>query len=306
MTLGIVGAGGVGGFLAATLAEAGEEVLLLARGRHLEAIRKKGLCVKIRDKERCARPLAAENAADFGKTADAVLFCTKGYDLKEAAEASAAMIGPDTLLVPFGNGVGNAEILKTIYPDNPVANGAIYIVSHLEAPGVVKVAGKGALAVFGVDGEVPERVKRLGEAFEKAGIKTKVSGNITTEVWRKFLLIAALATLTSCYDMPMGAVLEKRRDELEAALGEIAAVGRAEGAALTEADIDNVFKQLAKVPYDSPTSMWLDFRAGRPTELEQLTGYVVRKADEHGIAVPVMRRCYETLLDRGQKTLYNM
>ena len=301
MKIGIVGAGGVGGYLAARLAQSGEKVYLVARGRHLEAIRQNGLHLWLRDEEHVVRPAAvSDDPAEFGEKMDAVLFCTKGYDLRDAAKNAAPMIGPETLLVPFGNGVGNADVLRKRYSENPVANGAIYIVSHIEKPGVVKVAGRGAMAVIGVDGPVPEKVKALGEALKRAGIKTIVSENITTEVWKKFLLIAAMATLTSCHDAPMGTIVEKHRDELEAVLDEILAVGRAEGAKLDESDKAKVLEQVAKVPYDSPTSMWLDFKAGRPTELEQITGYVVQKAGEHGIEVPKMAACYEVLKGKGQ------
>ncbi len=299
MKIGIVGAGGVGGYLAVRLVESGESVYLVARGPHLDAIRKEGVRLFLREEEYVAHPTDVnDDPAEFGTVMDAVLFCTKGYDLEAAAKKASPMIGSETLLIPFGNGVGNAETLRRIYPHNPVANGAIYIVSHIERPGLVKVAGRGAMAVIGTDGPVPEKVKEMGEALKKAGIKTIVSDRITTEVWKKFLLIAAMATLTSCHEAPMGAIVEKHREELEAVLDEILAVGRAEGAELDEADKAKVVEQVAKVPYDSPTSMWLDFQAGRPTELEQIAGYVVHKAAENGIDVPVMRKCYETLKRR--------
>ena len=299
MKIGIVGAGGVGGYLAARLAKSGEEVYLVARGEHLEAIEKEGLRLVVRDEEIVVHPAAvSDDPADFGERMDAVLFCVKGYDLQDAAKKAAPMIGPDTLLVPFGNGVGNAQTLRSIYPQNPVANGAIYIVSHIQRPGVVKVAGRGALAVIGTDGPVPQRLQALGDALKKAGIKTIVSDRITTEVWKKFLLIAAMATLTSCHDAPMGEIVEKHKEELRKVLDEILAVGRAEGARLDDGDKAKVLEQVAKVPYDSPTSMWLDFKAGRKTELEQITGYVVKKAREHGIEVPTIAACYEVLKSR--------
>ena len=299
MKIGIVGAGGVGGYLAARLAQSGEEVYVVARRKHLEAIKKEGLRLVMRDEEIVVHPTAvSDDAADFGTAMDAVLFCTKGYDLQDAAQKAAPMIGPDTLLVPFGNGVGNADTLRSIYPKNSVANGAIYIVSHIERPGVVKVAGRGAMAVIGTDSPVPDKVKALGDALKKAGIKTIVTDRITTEVWKKFLLIAAMATLTSCHDAPMGEIVEKHRRELEDVLDEILSVGRAEGAQLDDEDKAKVLEQVAKVPYDSPTSMWLDFKAGRKTELEQITGYVVKKALAHGIEVPTIEKCYEQLKDK--------
>ena len=302
MKIAIVGAGGVGGFLAAMLMRAGEDVFLVARGKHLEAIREKGICVELGGERICGKPrFLSDDPVDFATTMDAVLFCTKGYDLENAAESVRPVVNARTLLVPLGNGVGNAETLKRLFPDNPVANGAIYIVSHIQSPGVVAVKGKGAYVVIGVDGDIPETVERLGGTLKRAGIRTKVSDTVTTDVWKKYLLIAALATLTSCHGKPMGAIVEEHGDELDAILHEILAVGRAEKAMLDENDITRVIEQVAKVPYDSPTSMWLDFRAGRKTELEQLSGYVVRKAAERGIDVPVMVRCYTSLRERSER-----
>ncbi len=297
--IGIVGAGGVGGYLAAKLADAGVDIYVVARGRHLLAIRESGICLQLPEETHCVFPKAvADDPAEFHTTMDYVLFCVKGYALQEAAKAAAPMISPSTVLIPLGNGVGNDEILRRFCPDNLIANGAIYIVSHLLEPGTIEVQSRKAYVVFGVDGEVPESLTRLAELLEKAGLKVKVSSDITTDVWKKFLLISAMGTLTSCFDAPMGAILDDHREELNEALHEILAVGRAEGAKLDESDIDNVIKQVSRVPYEAPTSMWLDFKAGTKTELEQLTGYVIDKAAEHGIDVPTMRRCYETLLRR--------
>ncbi len=298
MKIAIVGAGGVGGFLAAMLSRAGEDVLLVARGRNLEAIKRNGVCVEMGGKTLCGKPEAAESAKEFADTAGVVLFCTKGYDLLKAAKEAAPVISPETLLVPLGNGVGNAEKLKGLYPKNSVANGAIYIVSHLKEPGLVEVKGKGAYVVVGMKGEASSMLRKLGKAMEKAGIKVKVSEQITTEVWKKFLLISAMATLTSFYDEPMGAVVQKHSKELDEILHEILAVGKAEGAKIDEDDIGRVKEQVERVPYDSPTSMWLDFKSGGRTELEDLTGYLLKKGKEHGLQTPLLKRCYEELKKR--------
>ncbi len=298
MKIAIVGAGGVGGFLAAMLSRAGEDVLLVARGRNLEAIKRNGVCVEMGGSTLCGKPNAAESAKEFADVADVVLFCTKGYDLEAAARNAAPIVSDETLLIPLGNGVGNAQRVKNLYPNNPVANGAIYIVSHLKEPGLVEVKGKGAYVVAGMDGELSSVLRKFGEAMEKAGIKVKISEDITTEVWKKFLLISAMATLTSFYDEPMGAVVQKHSKELDEILHEILAVGKAEGAKIDEGDVERVKEQLQKVPYDSPTSMWLDFKAKKETELEELSGFVVKRAKLHGIKTPLMKRCYEELKKR--------
>ncbi len=296
MKIGIVGAGGVGGFLAATLAKSGEAVYLIARGKHRAAIEKEGLTLEGRQGRLRAKPAGVDDKADgFGIEADAVLFATKGYDLEEAAEAARGMIGPKTLLVPLGNGVDNARTLHALYPHNPVANGAIYIVSHLHEPGHIRLMGQGAKIVVGMSEGHSDRLVPLVDALRRSGAKTILSDDITTDVWRKYLLIAAMGTLTSCYDAPMGAIVAHHGEALRQALEEIVAVGQKVGAKLTKEDIEDVITQLGRVPFDAPTSMWLDFKKGAKTELEQLTGYVVKQADRFGIEVPVMRMCYEKL-----------
>ena len=299
MKIVIVGAGGVGGFFATMLARSGEDVYLVARGKHLETISENGICVELNGESICYKPkIVSNDPADFKIEADAVLFCTKGYDLESAAKLVSPVVSKGTLLVPFGNGVGNANVLKQYFSSNLVANGAIYIVSHIKEPGIITVKGKGAFVVVGEDREISEPVRKLGEVLKDSGIKTKVSSSITTDVWKKYLLISAMATLTSCFNEPMGAIVEKHSEKLNAILHEILAVGQAEGAELDFEDIENVLNQVKKVPYDSPTSMWLDFKAGRQTELEQLTGFIVKKAKEHNIDTPVMSNCYEKLLGK--------
>ena len=299
MKIAIVGAGGVGGYLAAKLADAGADVYVVARGKHLLAIRETGICLQMPEETHCVFPKAVEDdPKEFHTTMDYLFFCVKGYALEAAAEIVKPIVSPSTVLVPLGNGVDNDRVLRRYYPENIIANGAIYIVSHLVEPGVIEVQSKRAYIVFGVDGEVPKPLMELAEILRKAGLKVKVSNDITTDVWKKFLLISAMGTLTSCYDAPMGAILSEHRKELEEILHEILAVGKAEGAKLDEKDIDRVIDQISRVPYEAPTSMWLDFKAGKKTELEQLSGYVVRKAKEHGIDVPVVTKCYERLKKR--------
>ncbi len=299
MKIAVVGAGGVGGFVAAMLSRSGEYVTVIARNSQKEAIERNGIVVRIGGESLLAAPSkVTDDPSSLCETFDAVLFCTKGYDLESAAASVKSMVDERTLLVTLGNGVSNARTVERIYPGNEVANGAIYIVSHLKEPGCIEVKGKGAYIVIGMDSKMPKSVKKLAETLQKAGIKTKSSSEITTEVWKKFLLISAMATLTSCHDEPMGAVLKEHGNELDRILQEIAAVGVAEGAKLDEGDIERVREQVAKVPYDSPTSMWLDFRSGKRSELEELSGYVVKKGAEYGIAVPLMQKCYEELKSR--------
>jgi len=296
MKIVVVGVGGVGGFLATMLSRLGKDLYLVARGKQLEAISKNGVCIELNGELICGKPkMVSDDPADFKINADIVLFCTKGYDLESAVKLVSPVVSKDTLLIPLGNGVGNAKVLKQHFGSNSVANGAIYIVSYIKEPGVITVKGKGAFVVIGEDGEAAEPVKKFGKLLKEAGIKTKVSNSITTDVWKKYLLISAMATLTSCYDEPMGAIVEKHLEELDAILQEILKVGQAEGAKLGFEDIENVINQVKKVPYDSPTSMWLDFKAGRQTELEQLSGYIAQKAKEHNIDAPVISNCYEKL-----------
>ncbi len=285
MRVAIVGLGGVGGYLAAMFAKAGVDVVGFARGKHLEAIKKNGITLK-EDTKEWTTPLNAMELNAAEGYFDVVIFCTKSYDLLDAYEKIAQHTDKNSILLSFSNGVGNAKVLQSV-ANAVVLEGCVYILSHIEKPGVIRKKGKVFAAVFG--GDNAEAVQKLAQLFEKAGLRYKTPDDIATAVWKKYIFIAAFATLTSYYNASIGEIYEKHYDEAKALLEEIALYAKEyEGVDIAD-EVQKALETAKNVPYDSSTSMHLDFQNGNKTELESLSGYV---------KMPLMQKYYTTLKER--------
>ncbi|SFV64152.1 2-dehydropantoate 2-reductase [hydrothermal vent metagenome] len=286
MKIAVVGLGGVGGYLAASFAKAGLDVTGFARGAHLEAIVKNGITIK-EDKEQWSVNLDAKELCEAEGEFDVVLFCTKSYDLEDAYEKIAHCVSKKTILLSFSNGVNNGDRLRSLAPDARVLDATVYILAHIETAGVIRKKGKVFAAVVGAADT--EAVQSLAALFEKAALRYKTPQNIKEALYKKYIFIAAFATLTSYYDTTIGDIVKNHYDEAKQLLTEIAQQAKEQ----ENIDIfDEVQKSLdtaAKLPYDSTTSMYLDFKNGKKTELENLSGYVQK---------PFMQKLYNELKKR--------
>jgi len=299
----IVGIGGVGGYLGAKLCsligtqKKRYEVVFIARGAHAEAVKKSGLRVIEDEGEFTATPSAVCTPEEVEGTFDLVLVCVKSYDIKEALLPLREHIRSDTVLMPFTNGVDHAETIRSLI-DAKVINGCVYILSHIQEPGVIRKQGSVFAAVFG-DPELFGESLYIDYIFKDAGIRTKVTEEIDTAVWKKYLFISAFATLTSYYDMTIREVYEKEYEAARSTLLEIVSVANAKGIRL-EGEMEKALKTASTLHEDSSTSMHLDFRNHRRTELETLTGYIVDEARRLNIQVPWMQSMYTALKSRIQ------
>ncbi len=286
----VVGLGGVGGYIAAYFAKSGIDVVGVARGKHLSAIEKNGLQIKEDGKTfRVEFPVC--NIQELEGKFDAVLFCTKSYDLEEAAKRMCSHITKESVLVSFGNGVNNADVLRGVC-DAKVAKGCVYILSHIETPGVVKKQGDVFAAVFGGEGN-----EDLVKLFEKSNLRYKLSLDIQKDLWKKYIFIAAFATLTSYYDLPIRKVYETHREQTETVLKEIAHLAWKKGIDINK-EVEKSLKTASVLPPKASTSMRKDFQNKNKTELESLTGYLVKEAREIGVELPCISKMYEELAHR--------
>ena len=298
MRIAVVGIGGVGGYMGARLCsligtqKKKYEVVFIARGEHAEAVKANGLHVIEDDKEFTATPTAVCTAEEAEGTFDLILVCVKSYDIKEAILPLKKNIRTDTVLMPFANGVNNAETIANIV-NAKVINGCAYILSHIEESGVIRKQGNVFAAVFG-DPELFGESLFIEYMFKDAGLRTKVTEDIETAVWKKYLFISTFASLTSFYDSSIKKVYDEHYEETKAVLQEIASVARAKGINL-EDEIAKALKTASSLPEDASTSMHLDFQQHRKTELETLTGYVVDEAERLHIDVPLMGSIYAAL-----------
>jgi len=288
MKIAIVGLGGVGGYLAASFAKSGLDVVGFARGEHLEAIQKSGITIK-EDENEWTTSLHVKPIEEAEGYFDVVLFCVKSYDLVLTCKAFANHTDAKSILLSFSNGVNNGDILRECC-DAWVLDACIYILAHIEAPGVIRKKGKVFAALFG--GADKEAVAKVATLFEKASLRYKTPEDIQTALYKKYIFIAAFATLTSYYNEPIGAVYEKHYDEAKRLLEEIAAFAKEKQGIDISDEVQKSLQTAEKVPYDSSTSMALDFKNGKKTELENLSGYVQK---------PFMQKLYNELKKREQK-----
>ena len=301
----IVGTGGVGGFLGGLLASYYEqsesvEVYFISRGAALERIRKEGLRVDAQSGSFVARPTLATDRAEEIGTMDYVLYCTKAYDVEGGIHQILPCIGPQTVVLPFLNGVDSREKIHRMLPANEVWYGCVYVVAYIVEPGHIVEQTNGYRYFFGSPDGTPEKLQHLSDLFTAAEIGAYLKPDIVRRVWDKFTYISTVATVTSYTDKTYGEVLStpEYRGWLDALLVEFQQVAAAKGRELSPGVADAVIAQMARIPGDTTTSMQRDFRAGRQTELESLTGYIVREGERLGVPVPTYRMMYDSLLKR--------
>jgi len=295
---GILGAGAVGGYFGARLAEAGEEVAFIARGTHLTAIREHGLRIESENGNACIRnSLATNDASEIGPV-DFIFFAVKLFQTEEAAEFSKPMVGPDTVFVCLQNGVECADKLARIHGRKHVLNGASYISAVISEPGVIRQTGTFSSFSFGeADGSISTRGQGLKAACDRAGLAPKFSDTVDVLVWMKFVRIAMMAGITSVTRKSIGELRDDPdiRRVIEAAIAEAIAVARAKGVDLPEHAMAQELKQLNEFPAQMVASMVHDLNDGKPTELDWISGAVCRFGREVGVPTPTHDAFYAAL-----------
>ena len=305
MHFAIYGSGGVGGYFGGRLAQAGEQVSFIARGKHLAAIREQGLRVEsilgdfdINPAQACADP------AEIGRV-DVVILATKSWQVTEAAQQMGALIGPQSMVVPLENGVSAPDELSAVLGSEHVLGGLCRISSFVSAPGQIRHVGVQPTIAFGErDGKKSERVERLRAAFAGcAGLSVDVPDDIEAAMWDKFVFIAAISGVGAVTRQPAGGFrsIPESRALLIAALEETTAVARARGVHLP---VDQVQRTLAFIDNAAPglvASMQKDIMEGRPSELDAQNGAVLRMGQALGIPTPTHEFIYASLLPAEQR-----
>jgi 2-dehydropantoate 2-reductase len=297
MKIGLVGAGGVGGYFGGRLALAGTEVGLVARGEHLAAIRERGLQVRRDEGDFTVRVAASDDPADIGPC-DAVLFCVKSYDTDAAAALLEPLLKPDTGVLSLQNGVDNEEKIAARIGPGRVLGGVSFILAHIAEPGVVEQTGTVLRTVFGeLDGSRSERAERLLAEFQRAGIDSELADDIQAVLWDKYAYLCALAGLTAATRLPIGELLSvpETRELFRRMIGEAAEVARAEGVELAPDIVDQKTAFSEQLEPGSFSSLHHDLVTGRRLELDALHGELTRRAARHGILVPVSDMIYALL-----------
>ena len=290
MRIGVMGSGGVGGYFGARLAQAGNEVIFIARGAHLEAMAERGLEVLSPRGDVHVHPcVCTANPADVGPV-DVVLFATKLYDTESAGRQCAPFIGSDTAVISLLNGVDSENVLARILGAEHVVGGVARISAEIESPGIIRHRSDFAIIEFGeMDGRESSRLVRFRDAAREAGIDAELRSDIRVAIWEKFVLLASLSAITTLTRLPLGPIRSDPAsfELLCEAAREVGAVARAEDVPLPDDAVDKVIHFLGKLPDSMKASMLMDLERGKPLELEWLSGAVCRLGREAGVATPI-------------------
>ena len=290
MRIAVVGAGGVGGYLAARLRAAGQEVLVLARGAHLAAIRKDGLRLESPLGDLTVQPTAAaDDPAELGPV-DAVLFAVKLYDVPHAAAALAPLLGPETAVVTLQNGIDAPQTVAAATGPGHVVGGVAQIAAVVAEPGLVRHGGTMAKFAFGeLDGHRSARVGRLADAFSSAGIEHEVPENIHRAIWTKMVVLSSFSGMTGLMRLPIGPIREdpETRAMLARAIEEAVAVAVAEGIGFENGQAARMLGMVDALPGTMRSSLLEDLERGRRLELPWLSGAIVRLGRQHGVGTPI-------------------
>jgi 2-dehydropantoate 2-reductase len=296
MRIAVMGAGSIGGYFGGMLSLGGNEVTLIARGAHLEAIRRGGLRVVTDDGEFTVQCEATDDPRQAGRF-DLVLLTVKTYHNQEAVPVMRPMVGEETTVLCLQNGIDSYEAAAQELGSGWVLPGAAYIDANLEGPGVVRQTG-GVEIVFGeLESVDSPRGEMILETLRTAGIPAQLSDDIKRTLWTKFLFIATTAGVMSLSRQTMAQLmpLPEWRKVIVGCMKEIEAVGRASGAGLDPNIVQDTIDYIEGALDEMHASMHADIVAGRPLELEALNGAVVRAGLSTVLPTPINDVIYAAL-----------
>ncbi len=288
MKIAVMGAGGIGGYVGGRLAEAGEEVSLIARGAHLAALKTYGLTIESPHGNLTLRDIrAVAEPADVGP-ADLVLFTVKLTDADTAARAMVPLVGAQTMIITLQNGIDSKEIIGRYVDPAQVATGIIYLAAYIKEPGtIINPGGLHRMVIERMDGNLA--MAAFLAACERAvGLEAFPADNIDHMLWDKFILLTAFAGATCISRLPIGAVCRQPEtlDFMRQLVDEAVAVARAMGQDFDDTHRERVIALSWSQPYEQKASMLVDLEAGRPLELPWLHGKVVALGARFGIPTP--------------------
>lgn len=298
MRIAIMGTGGVGGYYGGLLSQKGQEVIFIARGAHLQAMRAKGLQVKSVHGDFLVSPARATDDPAAVGPVDLILFTTKTYHTDVAAQAIKPLVGQDTVVVPLQNGIDAAERLGAYVGREHLVGGVTWLSAAIEAPGVIGQYSQFRRVVLGeFDGKMTARLKRIYETLQATGITVELSHDILKVLWTKFVFISSASALGSLTRATIGEYRQvpETREVLTEALAEVAALAQARGVELEGDVVAKTLEFIDNAAPDMKTSMQRDVEAGRPSELESMIGVVPRLGRQTGVSTPVLRLAYAVL-----------
>jgi 2-dehydropantoate 2-reductase len=303
MNIVVFGAGGVGGYFGGKLSKAGFNVTFIARGKTLEVIKTSGLQIKSINGDFVVHPKATDNFSEL-KDVDLIILAVKSWQIEDIAKQLKPIISNNTMVLPLQNGADNADRLREILNHDNVLAGLCKIVSKIKSPGIIDHFAFEPEIVFGeYDNQKTDRVKALKAVFDKAEFKNTLSEDIHLDIWKKFLFIATYSGIGALTRVEIGTLREEEhiRSMLYQTAHEIVTIANVKGIGIKNSDIDLVLKVIDQLDPKTTASMQRDVMEGRPSELDNFNGYIVKTGKQLHILTPINTFTYYCLLPQEKK-----
>jgi 2-dehydropantoate 2-reductase len=300
----VVGAGAVGCYFGGMLARAGAPVTLIGRAPHVDAINRDGLFIdSIHFKERVS--ISASTELESVRDAQLVLFCVKTVDTESTAKLLAPYLAPETNVVSLQNGVDNAERMDFAAGIQAIS-AVVYIAAEMIGLGQVKHSGRGDLVIgnpLSNEGASEAELAEIAETFTRASVPCQVSQNITLEQWKKLIMNCAYNALSALSRARYGRLVADAGsvEVMKQVVAEGVAVGNASGVNLPADMLIAAVLELGRVVPEALSSTAQDIARGKPTEIDSLNGFVVRRGAEMGVPTRVNQTLHSLvkLLERS-------
>ena len=304
MKYAIIGAGGTGGCLGFFLKKAGKDVTLIARGKHLEAIRKNGLTIqKLWDESRETLPVKACTAEEYKEIPDVILVCIKGYSMDETVPTIKKIAGKETVVIPILNIYGTGGRLQKKLPELTVTDGCIYVSANIMEPGVILQHGKILRVVFGArkPEEETEKMREVAKDMVTDDLEVILSENIRRDAMVKFSYVSPIGT-AGLYCNAVAADFQRegeQREMFKALIREIVALSHAMGIEFAEDLVEKNLKILAALSPEATTSMQRDVMEEKRSEMNGLVYEVVRMGEEYKVDMPQYKKAAACFREQG-------
>ena len=304
MKYAIIGAGGTGGCLGFFLEKAGKDVTLIARGKHLEAIRKNGLTIqKLWDESRETLPVKACTAEEYKETPDVILICVKGYSMDETVPAIKKIAGKETVVIPILNIYGTGGRLQKKLPELTVSDGCIYVSANILEPGVILQHGKILRVVFGArkPEEETEKMREVAKDMASDEMEVVLSENIRRDAMVKFSYVSPIGA-AGLYCNAVAADFQRegeQREMFKALIREITALSHAMGIEFEEDLVERNLKIRSSLSPEATTSMQRDVMEGKRSEMDGLVYEVVRMGREYKVSMPQYEKAAACFREQG-------
>lgn len=300
MKYAIIGAGGTGGILGFYMSKAGKDITLIARGRHLEAMREKGLAVeKMWDQTTECIPVKATDMEHYNEQPDVILVCVKGYSLEDTIPFIQRVAKPSTIVIPVLNIYGTGAKMQEQLPGLLVTDGCIYVSANIKEPGVLIQHGKILRVVCGVrkKEEYTSVLEDIKKDFDASGIDGVLSENIRRDALEKFSYVSPIGA-AGLYFHATAADFQKEgeaRETFKTMIREIATLAEAMGVPFERDMVEVNLKILSTLAPEATTSMQRDVMEGKSSEIDGLVYEVVRMGEKYHVPVPMYRKVAEKL-----------